>query len=345
MLLPMSPLLAALLLAGCPGSGTLPETEGATPTPPPGLPACEGGVQAQVALEALEAPGPDSGAYVQEDSLAIQALADGLGALVDGQIPLAIERATAAGYDLCAGSEEEADLVLARPLVPDSGKARVVWRQGDAAPLQIGVPHAVSEPGSLVIALAVFRRTKARLLVVSGTHRCAALAESFCTGTTAACGEDAPHRISDAAHWDRAVFHRAAVLLAASFPEDSVASVHTMTTHEGISVSDGTWGSLDPAADPPPAAAAVWAALVEAFPQVYVSTCNGGLGVPPDLRLCGTTNLQGRGVNGVPDADVCLVAASWSTGRFVHVEVESDIAKASAEGIASAWCAALPGCG
>jgi len=336
----LSVLLLALLV-GCPSAD-----DDDTAEPPPPLTVCEGGVLASLAVEALQAPEFNSDGYQQEDDVAIDALVAGLDDLVSERFDDALERADEAGYELCRGTGDEADLVLALPVLRDSGQARIAWRHSGAAPLQLGAPHPIYDTGSLEVALAIFERTSARLLVVSGTHRCASLVESPCSGSTLVCGGgNAPYRISDPAHWDRTVFHRAAVRLARSFPDDWVASIHSMSVYPGISVSDGTWGELDVGADPTPAAARVWAALVQAFPLDYVSTCNEGLGVEPDRRLCGTSNLQGRAVNGVSEVDLCTLGADLGSGRFVHQEMAYDLAEATASQVGDAWCVALPGCG
>ena len=80
-------------------------------------------------------------------------------------------------------------------------------------------------------------------------------------------------------------------------------------------VSDGT--------DAPAAATHRSRALAAALADLTgdaVRSCNDPDAVP---RLCGTTNVQGRMLNGSPDA--CGTAAAEGSGRFLHVEQALDL--------------------
>jgi hypothetical protein len=50
-----------------------------------------------------------------------------------------------------------------------------------------------------------------------------------------------------------------------------------------------------------------------------VTTCNAYDGALVEERLCGTTNVQGRDLNG-EDLDVCSEAPSRASERFLHLE-------------------------
>jgi hypothetical protein len=79
-------------------------------------------------------------------------------------------------------------------------------------PLIIEVPHPVADWFTDPQAVTIFRQSRARALLVAGTHRCANSDFSTCTGQTWACGPLEAYRVSDAAHTARSMFqatHRA----------------------------------------------------------------------------------------------------------------------------------------
>jgi len=81
-------------------------------------------------------------------------------------------------------------------------------------PLIIEVPHPVADWFTDPQAVTIFRQSKARALLVAGTHRCANSTYSTCSGQTWACGPLEAYRTSDAAHTDQSMFmaaHRALV--------------------------------------------------------------------------------------------------------------------------------------
>jgi hypothetical protein len=115
------------------------------------------------------------------------------------------------------------------------------------------------------------------------------------------------------AHVTESTFQAAHEALAEAHPADWVLSVHGMSG-DGVSLSDGTTLPGDGSS----AAARVGVAMVAALPEEYVTSCNDWPGAVVDARLCGTTNTQGRHVNGA--ADPCEDAATAAAGRFVHME-------------------------
>ncbi len=57
-----------------------------------------------------------------------------------------------------------------------------------------------------------------------------------------------------------------------------------------------------------------------------------------DARLCGTTNVQGRHLNGA--SQPCTEAAASASGRFIHLE-QSAAVRAQAELVIAALAAAM----
>ncbi|MDF1563745.1 MAG: hypothetical protein P1V51_11925 [Deltaproteobacteria bacterium] len=152
--------------------------------------------------------------------------------------------------------------------------------------------------GTLDQAREGFETHDLRGVLVSGSHRCASDTPSACDGTTTVCGGgDQPYPISDPAHEVASSFHALHRGLTEAEPDLRVASLHG-TSQDGASVSDGT----DLAGRAGTFAARFTLALASAFPAEPVTTCNAFPGATHEVRLCGTTNVQGRHLNGSPEA-------------------------------------------
>lgn len=277
---------------------------------PPDLPTCD--VLAAFDPGALEAPEAGSGGYAVPDGATLADAEALVRAVAAGRLAEAMPLAEGIGYELCRGEGDQEDLRLLRPLPPTGGRARLAIRAGDARPLVLEVPHPLFDSRTLEESLGLFTSLGARALLVSGTHRCANTAASGCDGTTSACGASAPYPESDVAHATDTIFHRAHVALADVLFAELFLSVHGMAG-DGVSLSDGTTGDVD--TDTP---VAQIAQALDAAGFENVTACNPGAGVPQDERLCGTTNVQGRHLNGA--ADACSDAADTASKRFVHME-------------------------
>ncbi len=267
------------------------------------LPACELGVAELLTLDLMMPPGADSEGFAPADEATRAGLARSIAAVAvdDGD-------ATLAGYAVCADGE-----VAVWMPAPGSGRPALAWRRGDAREVILEAPHPVFDTDTLRQSVAVFELVEARALVASGTHRCANAAPAGCDGTTSACGTSAPYRVSDMAHTVDSEFDAAHRALSDAFASDVVISVHGFAD-DGASVSDGT--QRDTTADSPSARLAT--ALADRLPNERITSCNAFAGAEVDQRLCGTTNVQGRYLNG--SADACTESAPASSGRFIHVE-------------------------
>ena len=140
------------------------------------------------------------------------------------------------------------------------------------------------------------------------------------------CGEaeDAPYRTSDVGHNPATLFHVAHEVLAAAWPEAVVASLHGMRRTDGTSiiVSDGS-------REKRPGDDAVGGRLRDALRAhlgegTAVVSCNDANDDRhPCRRLCGFTNVQGRSLNGSPNA--CGADTDVPSGRFIHLEQTWDV--------------------
>ena len=116
-------------------------------------------------------------------------------------------------------NDRERYWMLREDVPVSTGWGTYVFRTAEAAriraeqlPLIIEVPHPVADWFTDPQAVTIFRQSRARALLVAGTHRCANSDYSTCTGQTWACGPLEAYRVSDAAHTAQSMFqatHRA----------------------------------------------------------------------------------------------------------------------------------------
>lgn len=305
------------------------------------LPPCEGGIITAFTSDEIQPPGAESDGYVRTSLDILASVADSLQALLDGDYQSALVLAALVGFELCSGEDAEYGTALWRERVPvggtSLGRSVFAWRSLDARPLIIGVPHPWFEAGTLEEGVQAFHELQARALIVSGTHRCANLAESPCSGTTGVCGGDPgaqAYRESDMAHMERTIYQRVHEVLADHYDSDWVISLHGMSD-DGISISNGT---LEPSAADSPEAL-LGTALSAAFPSEPVTSCNDWPGALVYTRLCGSTNTQGRYLN--ESSDACGTAADEPSGRFIHLE-QSGLIRQQSETVIEVIDSVLP---
>jgi hypothetical protein len=282
---------------------------------------------------AIAPPGPASDRYqAPEDDARLQ-VARSLLAVAAGNGGRATVEAAEGGYQLCRAPR--VPVAVWRPVSSGRGQALLAWRVEGARPLLIGAPHPNYEGGTLQQALQMFEALPARALLVSGTHRCASVETSECSGLTAVCTDgEAPFRLSDMAHTVASIYQTGHEVLSDLYPRDWVVSLHGMGA-DGVSLSDGTLSPLR-AED---ALAHVLQGFLRVFPEEHVTACNPQPWAPVDPRLCGTTNAQGRYLNGATDA--CSLASEVSAGRFIHLE-QSRAVRARPERVLEVFSVAVP---
>jgi len=148
--------------------------------------------------------------------------------------------------------------------------------------------------------------------LIAGAHRCASRTHVRCDGKTRTCGHREAYRTSDTAH----------KALTSAWPRSIVLSLHGMRRDDkGVRTSVVlSNGIRSPDQEKSTSASRLRTAMTSALPEEgAVVSCN----IPDDRkykfrRLCGTTNVQGRMVNG--DGDVCIGNMTQGTGRFIHIE-------------------------
>jgi hypothetical protein len=177
--------------------------------------------------------------------------------------------------------------------------------------LAVQVPHPQFDLNTYREGAALFRDTRARVLLMAGTHRCANQAASPCDGETGVCGARKPYRQSDAAHVTAAPFQVTHEAFVDRYPELTALSLHGNGQEECETVFL-TSGVED---DTP--------APVEDLRQALVERgVRAGVPGTSSCPLVGSTNVQGRYTNGV--GAPCTEAAGAATGTFIHVEQRLD---------------------
>jgi len=319
-------LAVALALAGCPvsddddsGGDDDAGDDDAGDGPLTDLPTCELPVMTYFTEASIHPPGAGSDDFEALHPGQPDWLRTAIEAMVAGDEEQAEGAAGNGGYLLCEGADADRGIVLFHPNEIGYGRAIVAWRIEDARPLIVGTPHPFFELLTLPQGVQIFEALPARVLIAAGTHRCANSTYTPCDGSTSVCsGSSEPYRTSDQAHVVDTSFQVAHEAFADRFPDDWVINLHGMSG-DGISLSDGT--TLDRDAGAP--VALLGTALMAAYPSKEITSCNAWPGAVVEERLCGTTNTQGRYVNGSPDP--CGTAATQSADRFLHMEQELSI--------------------
>ena len=182
--------------------------------------------------------------------------------------------------------------------------------------LMIMCPHPRYDSNTGKQGARVYAAVLPRMLEISGTHRCNSSLYSPCSGTTTACSSSSEsYRISDPAHVTDGMFQ---VTTQAMLDfDDSTIQVQLhgfakLATDPDIIMSNGTSSTPPPLQD-------YLLALRDNLTVVDASlTFKVGHLDTDWTRLLGTTNVQGRLINGSPAP--CTLSASTATGRFLHLE-------------------------
>ena len=294
------------------------ESSSDSPVAAPELPGCTDGVLKAFDAERIQPPAAGSDSFTLPSNTMKQALTRSIESLVSGSIEEALEGAAQAGYRLCRGEGDEAALVLWEPESPGTGRPVFVLRTEGARALILEAPHSWFDTDTMIEGRSMFGPLQARVLLSSGAHRCSSSTLSGCDGTTGTCGSSGPYTESDPAHSVETAFHAVHESLGALYPDDVVLGLHGMAA-EGISLSDGTSYDVDEESF----LARLAEALTVAYASSNVASCNDYEGANVDRRLCGSTDVQGRQLNGSPIP--CTEAASSSGGRYIHIEQDLGI--------------------
>jgi hypothetical protein len=247
-----------------------------------------------------------------------------LEAAASGDLAAAHRHAGAAGYAVIEASEGGRRYVL----LMESDRAGIGPTVAVAAdPVRdviVEAPHPVIDRYSERQASVLFLALGARALVIAGANRCAAKAETPCSGKTRVCGDgNNPYRASDPAHNPATLFHVAHRIFERRWPQSVVFQPHGFANGGSpvwFVISDG---SAEKRPGDAMLTGRVRDALRETLGRERAVSCQD-----PDDRgiktrwLCATTTVQGRDLNG--SADACRSDAPYASGRFLHIEQTYD---------------------
>ncbi len=249
------------------------------------------------------------------------ALSSALGGVLSGDLAGARRHAARAGYRIDKKSDDGRDYyILSERDGAGIGPVVAVARQPTRDAI-IEAPHPVIDRATDKQAVVLFQRLGARALILSGANRCAAKNETPCSGKTRVCGDGrSPYRASDPAHNSATLFHAVHRYFTRRWPRSIAVQPHGFSNGDSsvwFVISDGT--SVRRPGDSGLTGRVrdrIHALLGQRERAV---SCQD----PEDRKiqtrwLCATTTVQGRDLNGSPDA--CRVAAKDSSGRFLHIE-------------------------
>ena len=185
--------------------------------------------------------------------------------------------------------------------------------------LSFDCPHPRFDAETGEQGIRLLKGTTAGSWIVAGSHR---MANNDSPGT---CQPEHSYRPSDAAHSDDNCF-LAAVAAVKFYYESVVRQDYTSVQLHGMGTkscgSVDTFFSHGSCRDGPaskPEKIDVLSEIASAQPLddgLHASANSDGSG----CRLCASTNVQGRLINGVPRSELCERPASSHNGRFVHIE-------------------------
>ena len=181
--------------------------------------------------------------------------------------------------------------------------------------LVIQAPHPVYDLYTGNQAVFCFKRMLPKAVFISGTHRCNNSEYSECSGTTTACGSNAPYRVSDNAHNANSIFQKSTELFFKKFNNTVFVQLHGFAQGSGdpdLIMSNGT--RITPDID---YLSMIRDAFFQDDPSLTFKLVNIDLNW---TKLTALENTQGRLINN--SSDPCYENASSCNGRFVHIEQE-----------------------
>lgn len=176
-------------------------------------------------------------------------------------------------------------------------------------------PHPLFDTHTGKQGIVIFKTLGARAFCISGTHRCNSSDSTSCAGTTSVCTglNNVKFRKSDQPHNVSATFQRTLEILNSSLSNLVIIQNHGFAKDNGdpdLIMSNGV--AKSPTVD-------YLASVMDYLLQVDSSFTFKILHVDTTWNtLTGTTNVQGRLING--STNPCTKSASANTGRFLHIE-------------------------
>jgi hypothetical protein len=186
----------------------------------------------------------------------------------------------------------------------------------DRAQLVIQSPHAIEDFNTGKQGFYVFREVGARAFFMNGTSRCNSSDTTLCDGSTTICtGSSEAYRISDQAHTSDGSFQEATNRMFINNSNLIFIQLHGFTKQASdpyVIMSNGI------SSDTPPTD---HLATLKTNLTAEDNTLTFKIAHTDNwTRLIGSTNTQGRLING--SGDPCEDAANDNSGQFLHIEQE-----------------------
>ena len=271
------------------------------------------------------------------------AFAGAVEALLSLDIQEAADLADDAGYDLFEFTHTgnlEVYYVLQQQLGSDHpGQGWYVFNPGWRRKLNIQAPHVPTDMNTGPEAIDTFLWLDALFLQLNGAWRCATSEASPCSGSgpppcLGSVDGAHPFRTSDAAHFTRCFFHVASDAVAAHHVGLTTIQVHAFFVCEGRDADDTPAAQISNGAGNTPNSLATRIALAyndglqgAGYTGRLAVSCNATDDDPAEVQavdvcpeLCGGSNVQGRSINGSPDACNVAVHGRIRSERFIHME-------------------------
>ncbi len=192
--------------------------------------------------------------------------------------------------------------------------------------ISVDCPHPLHDINTGEQSVAVFQGINARSLLISGAYRYASN-ETSCQGGS--------FRISDAAHSIQHGFHAAVTAISKHYQRQNAIDFTAIQLHGmGSSTCKGvdaylTHGMASVQTEPNKKVFILWNKIVSSFVRInnatFVLLPSSGTFSSRNSQslscsMSGSSNIQGRLLNGVSPDQVCTTAASSVSGRFIHLE-------------------------
>ena len=175
-------------------------------------------------------------------------------------------------------------------------------------------PHPRNDTNTGFEGVLIFKEANAGAIFVSGTHRCNSTVYSSCSGTTTTCSATSePYRISDHAHYTESTFQKTTEVMLQYIPELIVIHLHGFakgSTDPDLIMGNGRYIY--------PTGTDYLVLLRENFKILDPTLTYKISHVDNWTRLAGTTNVQGRLING--NDNPCANNNNVPNGRFLHIE-------------------------
>ena len=290
-------------------------------------------------LNLIAIPGGESEDFDAPETAEIAPWRDAVGLLINGEYAACASLADPLGYDLVeyfdTTSENTFYVLLERKSggVPLRGLGTYVVNPNWHRDLNIQAPHPRRDTNTRAESVDMFLQLGAAVLQFAGTHRCANSACSTCSGSTEVCGGCNGDSFfeSDSAHFVDSFFQAASSEFAEQISALVSVSLHGFGPCDPLSdtsfviISNGTgFAVADSLATD--IAEEYNIRLAPVYSDELAGSCNAKPGEPEVAwpckgdPPCGTTNVQGRAINGSLEACSTSVSIAPLPERFIHVE-------------------------